>query len=126
MLDNNETQIPDLESKLEKANAMNDRTQVKMLLNNLWWQIKENLEDLTLEKRMKISALFDRYGESKRFKEISEDVLHGESKGENPDPNVIVESIRHATLVVENDETKVKFGQRMVHLAGGGVLIEKE
>jgi len=118
---NHESQIPNIDSELEKANAQKDRKRVKLLLNNLWWQVKDILKDISFQNRMEISALFDRYGESEHFKKVSEMVFHGGK----PDPNRIVESLRTAKLVKTDDgKTRVAWSKRMVRKANG--LVEEE
>lgn len=109
---NNESRIPNIDSELEKAEAQKDRKRVKLLLNNLWWQIKENLEQLPTETRKTVGALFDQYGKSKHFGEIAEKVK---------DPNRIVETLQTASVKMEDEKTKVAWSKRMVRRANGAI-----
>lgn len=106
-----------MESELEKANALKDRKRVKLLLNNLWWQIKDSLKEISFQNRIEISALFDHYGESKHFKKISEVIYYGGK----PNPNRVVESIRTAKRARVDEEMKFVWDKGMVRRANGTV-----
>lgn len=119
---NHESRIPNVDSELEKAESQKDRKRIKLLLNNLWWQIKNELGGISFQSRMEISALFDRYGESSHFREISEMVFHGGK----PNPNRIVETMRTGKLVKGGDGMRFAFSDRMVHRANGKIETIKD
>jgi hypothetical protein len=119
---NRETLIPDIEQELEKAHQQNNRRRVKLLLNNLWWRAKDNLKALSDDSRRSLCDLFEKYGDSSRFKQISEKIwLSGGSDAEQlgtPDSSARIDN--------GMSEPKAESNNRMIQLEGGTILVERD
>lgn len=128
MLEKNHlNEIQEVESKLEKAEMQNDRKEIKRLLNGIWWQFKEDLREMPTESIVRLSALLSKYQEFgnraqiERFREKILNRITQVDDGKPKDPNQIVETLRTASLKMEDGKPKVAWSKRMVRRASGKV-----